>query len=82
MKQSETKKAPVSWNKVEIYHNILSLTQKLQLHVAELMTVVGASQTQRELEIVFKRLVGKLCCLLDRKVIAGPHVINGEYLNT
>ena len=47
MKVSETKRLAVSWNKVEIYHNVLSITQMLGLNGASVMPSVNVTQNGR-----------------------------------
>jgi hypothetical protein len=48
----ETKRRPISWNKVEIFHNVFSSTQILHLNGAGVMPTQGVSQVQRNGDVI------------------------------
>ncbi len=47
MKASETKRINISWTKIELYHNVLSLSQMLKLNDSTIMPQVGSRQIDR-----------------------------------
>jgi len=69
MKETETKKKPVSWNKVEMLHNVLSSTQMLHINQASLMPTTGTTQQTR---------IGDRIDILGRKIrllSAAPYTV-------
>jgi len=67
MKVSETKRAPISWNKVELFHNVFSTTQNLHINSAAVMPTGGGLQQGNRIGDQIDTIGWKVRCLLGQK---------------
>jgi len=67
MRVSETKRCPISWNKVELFHNVFSVSQNFLINAAATMPTVGGSQQANRIGDVINVMGWKVKMLLGQK---------------
>lgn len=67
LRASEPKRAPISWNKVELFHNVFSTTQNMFINSAATMPTVGGTQQGQRIGDQINVSGWKVKCLFGQK---------------
>jgi hypothetical protein len=67
MKAAELKRAPIAWNKIELFHNVFSASQNLHLNGQNFMPTVGSTQQGQRIGDQIDTIGWKVNCLFGQK---------------